>query len=275
MRIEDMIIVSDLDGTLVPGNRVISQKNIDAIHRFRMLGGDFTVATGRSPRAAKSVLQTIGVDTPVITNNGAVIYDPKAEKPLWAKLLAPSFRDLIHETKAAFPEVGIEVITSTDDYFHVADNYRMRDNVTIMDIVDTSMLPIVREEQLPENSCKVLFTIEPANFEQFTSYIQEKRYNDFEFVRSAADCLEMMACGISKGYPFTELLGFYKKERIASIAVGDYYNDVELLEAAGIAVAPANALEEIKERANLVVSACEDDGIADLIEYLIAHYDHK
>lgn len=275
MRIEDMIIVSDLDGTLVPASRIISQKNIDAILRFRELGGDFTVATGRSPRASRSVFETIQLETPVITNNGAVIYDPKESKPLWAKYLAPSFRDLIREAKENYPEVGIEVITATDEYCHIANNYRMKDNVTVRDIIDTSNLPLMEERDLPDDSCKVLFTIEPENFGTFTDYLNSKHYTDFEFVRSAADCLEMMAAGINKGYPFGELLKFYGKERAASIAVGDYYNDRELLEAAGIAVAPANAIGEIKERADLVVASCEADGIADLIDYLISHYEHR
>ena len=55
-------------------------------------------------------------------------------------------------------------------------------------------------------------------------------------------------------------------------AVGDYFNDEELLEAAGHAVVPANAPEELQRKAELVVCDCRSGALADLVEFLESKY---
>ena len=87
MEIKNVLVVSDLDGTLIPLSGKISRKNIEAVHCFLAAGGTFTAATGRSPSIAQPYFEQLSITTPVIVNNGAAIYDPVAKRNLWWKEL--------------------------------------------------------------------------------------------------------------------------------------------------------------------------------------------
>ncbi|MDR3645533.1 MAG: HAD hydrolase family protein, partial [Clostridia bacterium] len=83
---------------------------------------------------------------------------------------------------------------------------------------------------------------------------------------------EMLPEGASKGETLlrlAQMLGI-KKENTA--AVGDYYNDIELVSSAGTGFAPAGAPQEVKAAAGHVVGSCEDGAVADVIEYLERRY---
>ena len=67
------LVVTDLDGTLLPTGTEISPENIEAARRAVEAGVTVTIATGRMYRAALPVAKNLGVDAPIITYNGALI----------------------------------------------------------------------------------------------------------------------------------------------------------------------------------------------------------
>lgn len=268
MQIKDMIIISDLDGTVLPISGVISEKNLEAVERFRSLGGTFTVATGRSPVQARKYLDILKVKTPMIANNGANIYDPSANKNLWVKNFPDSYKQVLTHMLNRFPNVGVITISGDDRYEIVAENklvetFRRNDRIKFY---DTS--------KITDDCCKVLFLVEEEDMGDVSTYAVNQGFEDESFVISAKICLEMMPKGITKGYPFDRLLEFYGRKRENSVAVGDYNNDIEMLKKAGLGVAVGSALENVKAEAKLVVKSCEEDGIADLIDYIIANNKH-
>ncbi|NLA86727.1 MAG: HAD hydrolase family protein, partial [Clostridiales bacterium] len=56
------------------------------------------------------------------------------------------------------------------------------------------------------------------------------------------------------------------------MAIGDYYNDLELIETAAVGAVPAGAPDDLKQCADLVVCSCENGAVADFIEYIEATY---
>lgn len=266
MKINDIILVSDLDGTIIPITGVVSQNNIDAIKKFKELGGIFTIATGRSPASAKSIASLLGVNGAIIANNGAVIYDLANKKTLWSRNLDQEYKAILKHVKDNFPYVTIIAITSDDKYFSIVDNITSLER----DVIEKEKLNDI--DNIPDNCCKILFRIDDKYFEKFTEYMHSKEYTQFELVASGGDCFEMMAAGINKGYPFEKLVAVYGKDLTCSVAIGDYYNDVEMIEKAGIGAAVSNAVLTVKQKADIVVKSCEEDGLADFIEYLIKTY---
>lgn len=265
MKVKDITLVSDLDGTIVPISGIVSQKNIDAINKFQQLGGSFAVATGRSPNAAKNILETLGVDGIIIANNGALIYDIKNQKSLWCKYLNESYKKVVAYAKKNYPNVGIELITDKSEYFIASKNERTSEIVRGSSFSSN----YVEEKDYPNNCCKVLFVPNEDEFRPFVEDMLKQGFSNMEFVESGGNCFEMMAGGISKGYPFERLVGFYGKELANSAAIGDFYNDIEMLEKAAIGAAVGNAVDEAKKVANIIVKSCEEDGLADFIDYLI------
>lgn len=265
MRVEDIILVSDMDGTIIPITGVISKKNIEAINKFRSLGGTFTIATGRSPASGASFFADLGVDGPIIANNGATIYDVKKDETLWRKYLDPSYMEIVKYVKYNFPQVGIELISDDGEYYIASQNSITKGFVRGTDF----SYNYVEESQYPKNCCKVLFVADPPEFDSFINHMRDKNYENVVLVETGGVCFEMMTKGISKGYPFERLVEIYGKKLENSAAIGDYYNDVEMIEKASIGAAVFNAVDELKEKANIIVKSCEEDGLADFIEHLI------
>lgn len=99
----------------------------------------------------------------------------------------------------------------------------------------------------------------------FTKTIQQDKVR---FVTSSEYYLEMLPVGVDKGSALKDLVQLCGFSIEQVYAIGDYYNDVELLQAAGFAAMPCNAPEDLKKNADLVVCSCSDGAIADLIEYI-------
>ena len=86
-RYDDILLISDLDGTLIPRYEGISEENLQALNAFTAAGGAFAVATGRTPEAALPYLDGITVNAPSIFFNGAMLKDIAANQVLETRTL--------------------------------------------------------------------------------------------------------------------------------------------------------------------------------------------
>ena len=84
---EGVMLISDMDGTLLNKDGNISEKNIEAIREFVSLGGRFTVATGRMKKGVEKFLDRLPINAPAIIFNGSSIYDFSKEEEIYAKTL--------------------------------------------------------------------------------------------------------------------------------------------------------------------------------------------
>ncbi|MEG2429615.1 MAG: HAD hydrolase family protein, partial [Oscillospiraceae bacterium] len=193
------------------------------------------------------------------------IFDIKSNKTVWCKYLDSSYKNIVIDVKEKFDYVGIQAITE-DDIYHILVEYNCGD-----DFVRDKNFPYndICDNQLPDNCCKVLFQIDNEHFEEFTKYMNEQNYDMFNFVKSGGECFEMMAKNISKGYPLEKIAELYGKNIDNVATIGDFYNDIEMIKKAKIGCAVNNAPQEVKNIADIVVASCEEDGLAEFIEYLI------
>lgn len=84
--------------------------------------------------------------------------------------------------------------------------------------------------------------------------------------RSADFFLECVPCGIDKAASLARLIKELGLKREEIIAVGDGYNDISMIEYAGLGVAMANAASEVKAKANFVTLSNEEDGVAHVLK---------
>lgn len=269
MQVKDIILVSDLDGTIIPSSGVITQKNINAIKRFRELGGTFSIATGRAPLHAKYLCDILGVEGMIVCNNGACIFDVLKEKIVWAKNLDSGFKDIIKYVIKNFKEhVAIQAISDNNKYFLVNETVLFKEAISKHfnddDIIDV--------DNLVDNICKVLFLIDEDVFDTVANAISEHTSDEFELVRSGGACFEMMSKGVTKGLPLPKLAELYGKSIANVAAIGDYYNDIELLKNASISAAVGNAPDIVKQAASFVVNTCDKDGFSEFVDFLIEKY---
>ena len=269
MQLKNMVLVSDLDGTLVPNSGVISEANIAAVNRFRNAGGRFAVATGRAPYSAAKYLEALSVSSPVILDNGALIYDPVQDLELWHHPLPSDFRMILEEIYDRHPHIGIVAISADNLAYFIAGPHVMK-LVAEMEGKDVSFVTI---DKIPDNCVKILFRIEEEEIDRIADDIRGRRFPNVGFTKSGPLYFEMLADGVSKGEALSHLAELYHTDLTHVVSIGDYYNDIGMIRRAGLGVTLESAPDALKEAADMVVTGCDDNGVTELIDYLLENSD--
>lgn len=258
---DGILLVSDVDATLLDDQKNIPVQNLEAITRFQSLGGAFTIATGRTHITCDSIAARAGVNAPVIVCNGGGVYDRTARRFLWQRtlhrdeLIAP-FRAMM----ARHPDVGVEIN---------AGDTAMLVNPTAP--VDPNILrggfPYVRAEitNTPAEWFKIMFNapekamlraIEPEARTLLAPFLAQ----GCSLTYSGESYLELLPA--SKGTALEQMArtGRYARENV--VAVGDYDNDLEMIRWAGLGVAVANAQPHVRDTADVIVCSNNEGAIA-------------
>ncbi len=257
------IIVTDLDGTLLPNSKIISPIDLAAIDRLRAAGGQFTIATGRTLQAATTYISTLCPDLPCILFNGAVIYDANTKTICDQVALSAQALSITQTVLDRFPDISAEILTFDTTYVARLTPYE-EEHLAICGVTPVLADP----EEIPiEKWIKVLFTIDPVKMPELVAFFATQSWDMFDFVQSEKRFFEMLPKGATKGTALTKLANRYKKNDTRIIAVGDFNNDLEMLRAADIAACPSNAQPCVKEIAQIILNqSCESGAIAELID---------
>ena len=95
MDFKNVIIMSDLDGTLLDDKKEISQRDMESINEFCDKGGMFTIATGRGYSMARPVAEKLKLRIPAVIFNGSAVYDFDKDEFLWQSEVTQKARDYI------------------------------------------------------------------------------------------------------------------------------------------------------------------------------------
>jgi hypothetical protein len=260
----DVMLITDLDGTLLPGNKRLSAVDKEAIRRFRADGGKFTIATGRTVQSAECYINELEVDMPVILYNGSLIYDMPEGKSLFSDELPQEAADIAKELFKFMKNPGGEVL-KLDNIYVVCNNEYEKDHIKICQ-VEPAYAEL--DEVLPGGWFKILFATSPELINELEEYISKQNYS-VDFVRSHDTFIEMLPKGSSKGEALKEYRKLMKLENCKIIAAGDYHNDIEMLQTADIGAATANAQQDVKDIADVVLKNTSDENaIAELIDMI-------
>lgn len=263
-RLDTTLLMTDLDGTLLPSTKEILPEELEAIRQFRQQGGKFAIATGRTLQAAQRYLDRVQADVPVILFNGAGIYDPLSGTMLDTESLpAEAAFQMTRRVLEAFPEVSAEILRVDGTYVPRMTEYE-REHLEICR-VEPVLLPL---EEIPRGEwLKVLFAIAPEHMPELTAFIQGQGWQEHaDFMQSEARFYEMLPKGVTKGSALRKYRRLCHMEEFRIVAAGDFDNDLEMLCAADIGACPSNAQPCVKEVANIqLTQSCETHAIAELI----------
>lgn len=268
-KISDLLVVSDLDNTLLTAKEGIPDYNIDMIDKFQKLGGRFTVATGRNVESVSRYLSQIKLNAPAITYNGGVIYDFETHNVLYKATLPESAADVLNILTERFPDVGCEVMC---DNFRV---YLIKENdYTHWHLTDEKLSYVATNlNQISNKWIKVLFSDKNSRLLEMKEFCEKNIHSgDIEFVMTNSIYFEMMPKNITKGKALKKLCDLTNTEITNTIAVGDYYNDAEILKVAGLSVCVANAPDDIKKLCHVTVPTCTEGGVGHLLAQIINSY---
>lgn len=271
-----LLLVSDFDNTLVYTEEAlqkcvdmppVSDENRAAIEYFMANGGIFSVATGRAKPAFETVVDGIPMNGPTVLFNGAAIYDFPARRYLRTAFLPECIRDHVRQLSQLMPGLTFEIYHD-DNSIHVVNPNEI--TARHLHLTHTPSQQIASLDQAPSPISKLLFEEEPQRLRQLEEAIRAQDWSrEYEVVASAVNLLEITARGANKGgmvRRLAELLGV-RQENVC--CVGDHANDIPMLEYAGMAFAPENAIPAVHRVPGIhILPDCRENAMAAMIEIL-------
>lgn len=264
--ISKIVIMSDMDGTLLNSEKKITEKDRRAIEKFVSLGGKFTVSTGRTLEAFEQYRKMLDLRFPVVLYNGGIIYDYQAEKILYAEYLPENAPEITAELAEDMQSAGGEIL-KIDKTYVFRNNYYQQYHTNLCGIspIYADLAEISRDGWL-----KVLFAMSPEDIPVMEKIISGKNYKNVDFVKSSDIFIEMLPHNISKGSAIAEYRKIDGMNDCKIVAIGDFDNDREMIQEADLGVCPANAEDSVKKIADIILENTNDTGaVAELIDYLI------
>lgn len=263
------LYVSDLDGTLLNNNQVVSEESRTILNDLIDGGLQFTIATARSIDSAGKLLEGIRFKLPLIFINGVFIYDPVAKRTIKSNFLpADHARDVI----ASYVSHGLRPLVYTLDenaepriyykgiYNSSEDNYitsRLRQGDSRFRLVD-SYEECLRQSIITVNAIDTPERLLPA-YETFCHHEAMICHFGPDIYTPGYHWLEIMDCKANK----REAVLFVKQYMGADklICFGDNLNDLSMFEAADEKYAVANAHEQVIRAATAAILSNEQHGV--------------
>ncbi len=267
MNFKDIIIYSDMDGTLLkswgPGVVPVAPEcNIKSIKRFIDEGGHFSIASGRDHKTIMCFFN-YNLNMPIVQSNGTVVYDYANKKIIASEYLSIEEKkeiiDLCHKNKKYYLCCG------TIDGIYQVDFNDERDST----LKDYDRKHVSLDFCMNNNLCKLCYVVDPEKMnnlkEDVDKFVCRKNINALQ---SGPNYLELFSANADKGKGILKAIEKTGTKDKKLVCIGDYYNDEAMLKIADIKVCPDNAPDEIKAMCDFVVANNNVGAIDDLINKL-------
>ena len=268
------LIVSDIDGTLLNSNKQLTQENLHAIQKAKEQNLLFTICTVRIVSMLEYYIHTLEIETPIITCNGAVIWDPILNKPMFD--VPMDKEELISMLEfCKFNQLDYGVFTLGTNYFSRnsvrLDNYRNYNEFAKANNRPTMKLGYFDDDFHCLDGINVYkLLIYDRNPEQIK--MVEERLGTLKktgYTTSLPGLLDISEKSVNKGQGVQKLAEHLKLRPEEVCTIGDFDNDIPMLEYAGFSVAMGNALPNVKEKAFYVTSSNDENGLAKVMNRYI------
>ena len=262
------LIATDVDGTLLDDDEKISARTRAAVHAAVAAGVQFVLATGRPPRWVTPIVDQLGFAPMAVCANGAVLYDPAADRIVSARTLsADALVGLAEIATRVIPGAGLAVervgrsahdaatpqFVSSPGYEHAWLN---PDN-TEVSVEDLLSAPAV----------KLLIRKAGARSADMAAVLLDHIGTEGDITYSTNNGLiEVVPLGISKATGVAEVARPKGIDAAAVVTFGDMPNDVPMLSWAGLGVAMGNAHPDAVAAADEVTATNTEDGVARVLE---------
>lgn len=275
------LVALDLDGTLLNSRKEISPRTLAAIRRARERGVHVAIATGRTVHSTLHHARLAGTVGPHICCNGAGILDEQGAVAIRRPLPVAALVRTIEICKAE----GLLIECYGVDGIYLDQPVRQMRTFLGWVRGQTGLAGGLRwwarewrlnrfrsvsnlKKWAEEGGVPVLkvFVLGPPAELERARTAMEATLPQLEVSSSGPGNIELTAAGVSKGTALRQLGEWLKIPREQIIAVGDSYNDLTMLDYAGLGVAMGNAAPDVKAVAGHITATCDEDGVAQVIE---------
>jgi Cof subfamily protein (haloacid dehalogenase superfamily) len=265
------MIALDIDGTLVGDDLVIGQRTRAAVGAALARGVAVSLVTGRMVSSAMRFARELELTGPIVGYQGGLIREmPPAGSTRVGRLLvhtplaAATARDVLLWTR----EQGLDPhVNHLERFILRADDPRADDYSAFMgaraelvpDIVESTTHPVT----------KILAVGEPPQPQEFADAAAARYAGRADVTISHPRFLEFVAPGVSKGRAIRYLSRRLRIPLGATMAIGDQWNDLEMLSEVGHGAAMPTAPRAVRSVARYVAPPVGEEGVAAMIEALV------
>ena len=256
----------DIDGTVVNSKKEISPVVKAEINRIQEAGVPVALVSGRPTKGIEHIAAELDFDkyeSYILAFNGGKIIECSSGKVVYNQTIPIA---LAKEVCKAAEEYNVPIVTYKDDVILATepDNKytRIEAHLTHMDVRGVESM----EAEMDFTPDKFLYVDEPERLEQLIPIMKERFEDRLNIFRSEPFFMEIVPMGIDKAKSLDRLLDRLGMDSTKLVACGDGFNDVSMVNFAGMGVAMGNACAETKSVANYIAPSCDEDGVADAIK---------
>ena len=260
------LVFIDIDGTLLTSEHKISKGTLLAIKRIGEINKiPVILTTARPPMGVKKIYAALNLDSPVVCFNGALILDQYFKKEFSYLLAYTIDLSLLNDIS----EIAIKNNVSIN--FYEKDKWtcnkhdqwvKQEEKITGIKAAISSYALLldrwIRENRGPN---KILFMGEQEEIDKVELLLNKYAHSNFNVYKSKPTYLEITNISASKKSAMDFLLGRYGLTNKEVIAIGDSYNDIDMIRYAGVGIAMGNAPDEVKAGADFITLDNDADGI--------------
>ena len=259
------LVVSDVDGTLLTGDKTLTDGARRAVRRLHEAGIGFTITSSRPTIGMRFLVEPLAITLPIGAFNGSSIVDPQLN-PIEQHLIPTS---AVERSLGVLNQFGVDIWLFTNERWltrHGDGEYVPVERRAIR--AD----PTVVADFTPYLSaaCKIVgSSADPALLQRCEAAMLEALGAQATAVRSQSFYLDVTPPGCDKG---TFVQAMARRLGIATGAVatiGDMQNDLAMFKTSGMSVAMGNATDDVKRLATHVTASNEDEGFAGAIEMIL------
>ncbi len=263
------MLVLDLDGTLTNSKKEITPETKAAIRKVQELGKHVVLASGRPTPGVLPLAKELDFAKYggyILSFNGGRIINCSTGQIIYNKLIKPEYVKSIYDYGCRFKE---NLITYSEE--EIISAFQPNDETYIEARINK--LPVnqvndfVEYVNFPVN--KFLFTGDSGVMEQMEKELKAKFHSALNIFRSEPFFLEVMPQNIDKAHSLQKLLNSLGLTANEMICCGDGYNDLTMIEFAGLGVAMANARPAVLDKADFITKSNDDNGIIHVIDKFI------
>ncbi|AFQ46324.1 Cof-type HAD-IIB family hydrolase [Desulfosporosinus meridiei] len=261
------LVAMDLDDTLLREDWTISPRVVKTIQKAQAQGVKVTIATGRMPISARPYAEQLELDVPIITYHGAMIQQVISGEILFRRVIpSPLASKIIQDLykRGFYAQIYLKNRVIAQTLNEWSQEYA---RIASVHIEETDLSNLLNQE--PEGVEKILVIAEETALGNLAPLLLESYGERVHITKSKPHFMEITEGTVNKGVALDALAKRYGIAQQEVMAIGDSFNDLEMILYAGLGVAMGNARSEIKEKADFVTFTNEEDGVAEAIERFV------
>lgn len=264
------IVCSDIDGTVLNNRNEVTdrlRKTVNII--VNELNIDFALVSARMPKAIKPIQEDLGASKMAVSYAGALVMEGK--QVIYSERLPI---EVVQNVCEISKELGIHISIYKENSWYVEkidkwiqgeiDITGVQPAVTDIDI----LIQKWRKEGTSAN--KILVTSSVEKIKEVGYILSNQKGFEAQVGYSKSNYLELLPLNTNKGRAVQAICEQRKVDSSQVIAIGDESLDIPMIVYAGCGIAMGNAIDAVKEKADMITKSNDEDGVACALEFLLS-----